>query len=188
MTVTATPVGRRGYPGAHSPFPLGHQVPAMLADDPMIRAFLAGLDEVWAPIVTTLDCFYAYLDPGTAPVDMVAFLGSWIRADVADAWNEESVRRDVAQAQRLFSMAGTAYAIRERIVPRDAESVEIDDPGATLTSAMPTDPQDWTDPGDPTVRIRVHARGELTDARVERIRSIIADLAPAHVVLDVSVR
>lgn len=187
MTVMATRPGRRGHPDARSPFPLDAQVPAMLADDPMIRAYLAGLDEVWAPIVLTLDCFYAYLDPRTAPLDMVAFLGSWIRAESADAWDEATLREDVAQAHALFTMSGTARALSERLVPRDAESVDIVDPGTTLTSAMPTNPQDWIDPADPIVRIRVRARAGATAVMKERIATTIRDLTPAHVVLDVTI-
>lgn len=188
MTVMDTRAGRRGHPDAVTPFPLEAQVPAMLAEDPMIRAFLAGLDEVWAPIVLTLDCFYAYLDPRTAPLDMVAFLGSWIRADEVDAGDEAGFRADVANAHALFAMSGTAHALREHLVPREAESVDIDDPGTTLTSVMPTNPQDWIDPADPIVRIRVQARSGVTDAMKERMRATIRDLTPAHVVLDVTFR
>jgi phage tail-like protein len=186
MTVTTTRLGRRGYPDARTPFPLESQVPAMLAEDPMIRAFLAGLDEVWAPIVQTLDCFYAYLDPRTAPLDMVTFLGSWIRADTSDAGDERLLREDVAHAHALFVLAGTAAAVRERLVPREAESVDIVDPGTTLTSTMPTNPQDWNDPVDPTVRIEVRTRAGATDVALERLRAAITDLTPAHVVLDVT--
>lgn len=187
MTVMASRMGRRGHPDARSPFPLEAQVPAMFAEDPMIRAFLAGLDEVWAPIVLTLDCFYAYLDPRTAPMDMVAFLGSWIRADISDAWDERSLREDVAQAHALFAMAGTAHAVRGRLVPREVESVDIEDPGTTLTSVMPTNPQDWMDPTEPVVRIRVRARAGTTNVMKERLRQIITDLTPAHVLLDVTI-
>jgi phage tail-like protein len=186
VTVMDMRPGRRGHPDAVTPFPLEAQVPAMLAEDPMIRAFLAGLDEVWAPIVLTLDCFYAYLDPRTAPLDMVAFLGSWIRADEVDTGDEARFRADVANAHALFAMSGTAHALREYLVPREAESVDIDDPGTTLTSVMPTNPQDWIHPADPTVRIRVRTRAEATDAMKERIRATIRGLTPAHVVLDVT--
>jgi len=186
VTVTTERPGRRGYPSARNPFPLETQVPAMLAEDPMIRAFLAGLDEVWAPIVQTLDCFYAYLDPRTAPLDMVAFLGSWIRADTVDAGDGQILREDVAQAHRLYVLMGTAAALRERLVPREAESVDIVDPGTTLTSTMPTNPQDWSDPADPIVRIGIRTHAGTTDVAKERMRAAITDLTPAHVVLDVT--
>jgi len=187
VSMTTTSVGRRGHPDARSPFPLEDQVPAMLAEDPMVRAFLAGLDEVWAPIVLTMDCFYAYLDPRTAPLDMVAYLGSWILADTVDAWNESSVRDDIARAHALFAMAGTARAIKDRLVPREAESLIINDPGTTLMSTMPTNPQDWNDSVRP-VSITVRALPGATEAVRDRIRAIIRDLTPAHVVLDVVIQ
>lgn len=186
MTVMAARMGRRGYPAARNPFPLESQVPAMIAEDPMIRAFLGGLDEVWAPIVSTLDCFYAYLDPRTAPPDMVAFLGSWILADTADTWDEATLREDVAHAHSRFALLGTSEGVKERLVPREAESVDIGDPGTTLTSTMPTNPQDWIDPADPIVRIRVHTRAGTTDVMKQRLTALIREFTPAHVVLDVT--
>jgi len=186
VTVMASRIGRRGHPDARNPFPLESQVPAMIAEDPMIRAFLAGLDEVWAPVVLTLDCFYAYLDPRTAPPDMVAFLGSWILADTADTWDEATLREDVARAHARFALLGTAQGVRDRLVPREAESVDIDDPGATLASTMPTNPQDWIDPADPIVRIRVRTPAGTTDVMKQRLRMLIREFSPAHVVLDVT--
>ena len=72
------------------------QVPAMLADDPFVRSFLASLDEVIAPAISVIDCFDAYLDPLIAPTDMVLYMGAWLLATIDDAWSEDSIRRDVA--------------------------------------------------------------------------------------------
>jgi hypothetical protein len=52
---------------------------------------------------------------------------------------------------------------------------------------MPTNPQDWIDPTEPVVRIRVRARAGTTNVMKERLRQIITDLTPAHVVLDVTI-
>jgi phage tail-like protein len=155
------------------------QIPAMLADDPLICAFLRGLDEVVAPVISVLDCFDAYLDPRLAPPDMVAFLGSWILADIDDVWSEAAIRDDVTQAHERAVWAGTARSIRDRLVPREVASVEIVESGTTLTSTMPTDPQHWDEASAPSVRI-VASEGDR-----DQLRRIASRLVPAHVTLEV---
>ena len=179
--VTTPATGRRAMPGARSPFPLETQIPAMLAEDPLVCAFLRGLDEVSAPIFSVLDCFDAYLDPRLAPPDMVAYLGSWILADIDDVWSEAAIRDDVAKAHERAVWAGTVRGIRERLVPREVASVEIVESGTTLTSTMPTDPQQWAQAGAPTVRV-VARSGDR-----EQLRRIVARLVPAHVALEVEI-
>lgn len=180
--------GRQGIPGARSPFPLSEHVPAMLSDDPMIVAFLEALDEVWAPVITTLDCFDAYLDPRLAPPDMVGYLGSWIRALTADARDEAQLRHDVAMAFRVAEWCGTAVGLREHMVPRGAEDVEVSDPGGIHTSSVATDPASWTEPEDRTVTITIigpHFVGSRGD---ERLRRMVRDLVPAHIPIDLQVQ
>jgi phage tail-like protein len=170
---------RHLVPGARSPFPLEAQIPAMLADDPMVCAFLRALDEVIAPVIHTLDCFDAYLDPHLAPPDMTAYIGSWVLADIDNVWDEAAIRDDVANAHQRASWSGTAHAIRARLVPREAASVEIEDSGATLVSMTPTSPTNWVTDDGPTVRVRIDAPD------IDRLRHIVARLVPAHVTLEV---
>ena len=180
--------GRQGIPGALSPFPLAEHVPAMLSDDPMIVAFLEALDEVWAPVITTLDCFDAYLDPRLAPPDMVSYLGSWIRALTSEARDEEQLREDVATAFHVAQWCGTAIGLLDHMVPRGADRVEIRDPGGIHTSTVATDPASWEEPEDWTVGITVinpHLAGSRGD---ERLRRMVRDLVPAHVPVDLQVQ
>jgi phage tail-like protein len=151
----------------------------MLAEDPLICAFLRSLDEVVAPVIQVLDCFDAYLDPKMAPPDMLAYIGSWILADVEDVWFEDAIRDDVAKAHERATWAGTAQAIRDRLVPREAQSVEITDSGATLVSMTPSSPSDWIGGDSPSVRVSI----EATD--LTRIRRIVSRLVPAHLLLEV---
>ena len=180
-------LGRQGIPGAVSPFPLADHVPAMLADDPMVVAFLSALDEVWAPVISTLDCFDAYLDPRLAPPDMVAYLGSWILAMIDQAQDEEQLREDVALAHRTMALVGTSTVLHERLVPREAERVEVQDTGGIHTSTTPTDPRQWSSPEDATVVISVIGSRVPGEQGAERLRRIIHDLVPAHVPVRVEV-
>lgn len=173
--------GRQGIPGARSPFPLIDRVPALLADDPMVDSFLAALDEVWAPIISTLDCFDAYLDPRLAPPDMVAYLGSWVLAPIDDARTEDDLRHDVTTAHDVASWSGTGHLLESRLVPREAEHVEIGDPGGISISTTPTDPLQWPEPDEPTVTVTVTNPTVGGRAGLERLTRMVRDLVPAHV-------
>ena len=154
MTTDAAiePLGRQGVPGAVSPFPLADHVPAMRADDPMVVAFLTARDEVWAPVISTLDCF-----------------------------------DDVAMSHRTMAMVGTSTVLHERLVPREAERVEVRDTGGIHTSTTPTDPRQWSSPDDATVVISVVSPRVPGEQGAERLRRIIHDLVPAHVPVRVEV-
>lgn len=173
-------LSRRGIPGARSPFPLVEHVPALLADDPMVVAFLEALDEVWAPIISTLDCFDAYLDPRLAPPDMVAYLGSWILALLDEARTEEQLREDVTSAHTIAAWSGTARVLHERLVPREAEAIEIIEPGGVSTSSEPTDPRAWDASADATITVSITAPRMPGPQGEERLRRLVRDLVPAH--------
>ena len=64
-------------PARTSPHPLGATLPALYLDDVFAQNLCASLDEVLAPVIGVLDCFPAYLDPRTAPPDMVDWLAGW---------------------------------------------------------------------------------------------------------------
>ena len=61
--------------GALGALPLGAILPSMNREDPFAQQLCAGLDEVLAPVVMSLDAFPAYLDLATAPADMLRWLG-----------------------------------------------------------------------------------------------------------------
>ena len=182
------PLGRHGIPGARSPFPLCQHVPALLADDPLIVAFLDALDEVWAPVISTLDCFDSYLDPMLAPPDMVAYLGTWILAMTDDARDEAQLRLDVATAFRTAEWCGTASGLEERLVPREVERLEISDPGGIHTSTVATDPLTWEEPEERTVRITVSGLRNTGSRSSENLSKVVRDLVPAHIPFDLQVR
>ena len=176
---------RRAIPGLASPFPMREQVPSMLMEDPFVGNFLDGLDEVLAPVISVLDSFDAYLDPRTAPIDMVAYLGSWLQATFDDPWDEQVLRRDVAEAYQRARTAGTTAGLYHRLVPHVLRSMTISDTGSTHASSEPTSPADWEDAPAPIVRIVAvpHAERPVDMANLERI---IRDVIPAHIGLELT--
>ena len=70
-------------PGLASPHPIGGTLPGLYADDSFAQRLCEGLDELLAPVLATLDCLPAYLDPGTAPLDLLEWLAGWVGIAVA---------------------------------------------------------------------------------------------------------
>jgi len=177
---------RRDVPGLQSPFPLRTQIPPMLQDDPSIVAFLDGLDELIAPVISVLDSFDAYLDPQIAPLDMVRYMGGWVLASMDDVWTEEIVRRDVSRAAYRAKWAGTERALHDRLVPYEVRDLTVVDPGGTMVETAPTDPSSWHDPDEFVVVLKVTPK-TAGAAEIERIERIARTVVPAHVSVRVTV-
>jgi len=177
---------RRDVPGLQSPFPLRTQIPPMLQEDPSIVAFLDGLDELIAPVISVLDSFDAYLDPQIAPLDMVRYMGGWVLASMDDVWTEEIVRRDVSRAAYRAKWAGTERALHDRLVPYEVRDLTVVDPGGTMVETAPTDPSSWHDPDEFVVVLKVTPK-TAGAAEIERIERIARTVVPAHVSVRVTV-
>lgn len=180
----ADSTGRAAVPGLPSPFPLVHLTPGLISDDPLVQQLLSALDEVLAPVISTLDCMNAYLDPDIAPIDMVKYLASWLLAEVDDEWDEAAIRRDVGQAHARAKWAGTARCLRERLVPHEVDALIIEDCGSSQALAEASDPAVWTSPETLEVVLRVKVRRKDTN-ELRRIERIARGLIPAHVSLRV---
>ena len=178
--------GRAAVPGLRSPFPMREQVPSMLMDDPFLCRLLDGLDEVIAPVTSVLDSFDAYLDPVTAPIDFVRYLGSWMLATFDDPWDSEAVRRDVQQAHRRALQNGTAAGVQDRLVPHVAQSVAMRETGAVRASITPTDPAQWEDAAEPVFHITV-VRHLDSEVDAPHLTKILRDVIPAHVGLELTI-
>ncbi|MFD8820664.1 hypothetical protein ACFV23_56645, partial [Streptomyces sp. NPDC059627] len=66
---------RGSIDGLGSSVPIGRMLPAVFADDDLALRFVAGLDDVIAPIPNVLDCLPSYFDPALAPLDFAEWRG-----------------------------------------------------------------------------------------------------------------
>ena len=57
---------------------LAPTLPALLQEDAFLTRFTAGLDDVLAPVVATLDSLDSYVDPALAPEDFLDWLAGWV--------------------------------------------------------------------------------------------------------------
>ncbi len=168
---------RRGLPGLASPFPLAATLPGLYQDDGFAQRLCAGLDEVLAPVVTTLDCLPAYLDPETTPADVLAGMAGWVGIavdDVAPGRRRELVRR----AAELYRWRGTARGVRAAVAAWCGVEPEVVESGASGWSAEAGAPF----PGDPEPALLVRVRvPEPSAVDVRGLDALVAAVTPAHV-------
>jgi phage tail-like protein len=167
---------RGTVPGLTSPHPIGQTLPALYADDSLAQQLCLALDEVLAPAIASLDCLPAYLDPATAPADLLEWLAGWVGVTLARGLPERQRRRLVAAAARLYAWRGTMYGIRAIVELSTGQDPDIRESGATAWSPVPQAAL----PGHPAAGLVISLRA---DPRIEEsnLRALIASFVPAHV-------
>ena len=161
-----------------TPHPLADTLPAMLREDAMARGLCAGLDEVLAPVLSTLDAFPAYLDLTTTPADLVPWLGQWLGIVVDGGAQVARDRELLARAAELQTRGGTATGIAQAVEAAHGVDVEIQESGAASWSTSPGGEL----PGEPGAAIVVVVRprpGQVVD--LDRLDALVSALKPAHV-------
>jgi phage tail-like protein len=176
--------GRLGQPGQPVRHPVGATLPAVYDDDRIARLLLGAIDEMLAPVQSTLDCLTAYVDAGAAPDDFVDWLGECVGAPFED-WMPPALRRRLLRATgRLQAARGTkAGLVALLTVALGTRDVEVTGGGGTWWSAVAGS----TVPGEvvPLVVRVATRRGDAVDAaRVERL---VASAVPAHLPFRVEV-
>lgn len=162
-----------------SPHPLGATLPALYLDDSFTQRFCAALDEILAPDIAVLDCFPAYLDPGTAPPDLLDWLASWLGLVGARSLPVERRRRLVARAAELHAWRGTPRAVRELVELASGLEVEVEESGGASWSreaggALPGRARPW-------LLVRVRTGEEGADVDEDLLTRLLELVVPAHV-------
>ncbi len=172
-------------PGLASPHPLGESLPALFREDPFAQRLCQSLDDVLAPVIATLDSLPAYLDPSTAPDDMLGWLAGWMGI-VLDGHQSAERQRELVQAGvELLQWRGTARGVRAAVgALLDTEPEIVESGGAgwseTAGAALP-----GSDRPELLVRIAVE---DPESFDVRRLEALIAMIKPAHVPHRVEVR
>ena len=164
--------------GLRSPHPLGPSLPALYQDDDFAQRFLSGLDEVLAPVFSTLDNFDAYLDPWLTPDDFLSWLAGWVGIALDDGWDVARRRAIVARAVELYRMRGTASGLAGQVEIQTGGTVEIVENGATSWSVDPGGEL----PGSPEPLVVV--RVTVPDPKAldtQRLDALVTAAKPAHV-------
>jgi len=174
---------RGTVPGLATPYPLATLLPAVYQEeDPFVARFTAGLDDVLAPVIATLDSLEAYVDPLLAPEDFLEWLAGWVGVVTNDNAPIALHRATVARAAELHRMRGTAAGLRTTLELLTGGDVEITESGGVARSDTPGTPA----PGDPVPWVRVRVRvpagtGWSTDALLAAVEAAVVAAKPAHV-------
>jgi phage tail-like protein len=160
------------------PYPLRTLMPSVFQEDEFTVRWTTGLDDVLAPIVSTLDCIAAYLDPATAPADFLDWLAGWFGVAMDENLPLSRRRAAVTGAVDLYRMRGTSSGLRARLELAAGVPVEVTDSGGVAWSQTPnTDP-----PGEDVPWLVVRVLAGETDVVAERtLDELIAADKPAHV-------
>ena len=167
---------RGAVEGLRSAHPLGRTLPALYQDDDFVQRLCSGLDEVLAPVLLTLDGLPAYLDPGTAPEDVLEWLGGWVglAVEAPDARRRTLVR----EAVELHRWRGTVQGVRRALAAALDLECDVEDTGGSAWSSDPGASPPGTAPAALTVTVR---SDDPDSVDVERVESLVAAVTPAHV-------
>lgn len=161
-------------PGATAPSQIASALPAMYADDEFAGRLTDALDEVTAPLHTSLDSLDAYVDPLLAPADYLQWLASWVGV-TADLRGAD--RASVAGAAGRHAVRGTPAGLLDevvRVAGVSASDVEISEPGGVTWSASAG--VSVTAAAAREVRVRV--RGTVAEQEV--LRAVVVASVPLH--------
>ena len=170
--------------GLETAAPLGPMLPAIYQEDEFAMRFVAGFDDVLAPVLTTLDCLVDYFDPALTATDFLEWLAGWVGIEVDEAWQTERRRAAVATAVEMYRMRGTISGLRANLEVLSGGRVEITDSGGVAWSTSPMGPL----PGQESPRLAVRVTlPEVTERTTKAIDAIVTAAKPAHVVHRVEV-
>lgn len=178
---------RRGLEGLQNRCPLSDLLPPVFhqPDDPrdpgpvppFALRLCAGLDEVLAPVVVTLDCLGDYLDPALSPPDFLGWLAQWLGLALDQNWPEAKRRALVGAASELYRWEGTVRGIGSYVRLLAGVEPEVVDNGGVAWSAEPGGELPGGGTEELVVRVPVRPGTELDPSQLE---AVVAAAKPAH--------
>lgn len=165
--------------GLDTPHPIGETLPSILQEDALTMRLTSAFDDVIAPVIATLDCLYAYVDPRLAPADFLEWLAGWVGVTLDENWPVERKRVTVLLAITLYQSRGTLAGLREHLEVVTGGTVELHDSGGVSWSTAP----DGEFPESPAPRLAVRVTGpDSPVVRYSVVDAIVGAAKPAHVV------
>jgi phage tail-like protein len=161
-----------------SPRPLGETLPSVYLTDFFAQQLCAAFDELLAPIFATLDCFPAFLDPGTTPEDMLDWLAGWIGLTMDADIDTARKRELIAAGAALMPWRGTVRGVREAVAAAFNAEAEIIESGGVQWSTRP----DSDAGGAPVQALLVRiVTDEPATIDLRRLDAVVEAVKPAHV-------
>lgn len=165
--------------GLGTPYPLGSLLPTVYQEDDFAMRLTSSLDELLAPIISTLDCLDAYVDPLLAPLDFLEWLAGWVGIAVDPHWPVDRARIAVAHAVELYRIRGTVAGLRAYAEVLTGGQAEVVDNGGADWSVTPGGDL----PGEDTPRLAIRVTVDDPDSvSFGLLDALMAAAKPAHVV------
>lgn len=180
----AAPVsGGRGLMAGLVPaLPIAATLPSVLQDDDFCVRLTSAFDEALAPVITTLDCLTAYLDPNLAPQDFADWLADWVGVEMDETWPPECRRSLVSEAISLYRRRGTTRALSRHVELYAGALPSIEDSGGCSWSPNPDSPLPGSPTPSVTVRLELDEQGHVDPIVLNRI---VRANRPGHVPYEV---
>ncbi|MFI6294780.1 phage tail protein I [Nonomuraea sp. NPDC050790] len=161
--------------GLASAHPMGEQLPAIFTGD-NAQNLTRALDEVLAPVLTTLDCLDSYLDPALTPSDMLPWLAGWVAIGFGEQMREDQRRALVAEAVSLHRGRGTLGALIRLVKTLTGIDAQVTDSGGVGWSTRPGGDL----PGTDEATVTIHLPDE-TEVDSKWLWEVLELGVPAHV-------
>ena len=169
---------RGAVDGLRSPHPLGPRLPSVFAEDDLAQRYVAGLDDLFAPLLSVLDSLEAYFSPALAPIDFVGWLAEWVGAELHGDEPDRQARGAVATAAALHRLRGTPRGLSAAVRLAFGVTPEIVESGGATWSERPLGAL----PGEPEPRLDVLLRvADPAAVDESRLAALVAAVRPAHV-------
>jgi phage tail-like protein len=176
---------RADLAGLPSPHPITATLPGVYQGQSFLERFCDALDEVVAPVLSTLDNLPAYLDVGTAPADFLPWLAYWLGMPLDPGQRSSAQREVLSTASSQQGWQGTARGVTLAVESVFGCRAQVEESGGADWSLDPGAPL----PGQPDTAMVVRAfvaPGRTVDER--RLDIVVTLLKPAHVAHRVEVR
>jgi phage tail-like protein len=168
---------RRSADGIAARYSLAGAVPALYHDDEFFMGLIGGFDAVLAPIQAVVDDLDAYVDPLTAPPDLLEWVGTWMGLRVNRRWPVQRRREFVARALSVYLWRGTKRGIEEAVELYTGVRPDVTDSGGVSASPEPLGDM----PGSRQRSVAVVVRTSDPTIDADLVDRIVADVKPAHV-------
>jgi len=164
--------------GLPSPHPLVGTLPGIYQEKSFTERFCTALDDVLAPVLSTMDNMAAYFDVATTPDDMLPWLSVWLGVPADVPLPAERRRKVMLAAARMHGWQGTRRGVELAVESALGLRTVVTETGAADWSLDASAPL----PGRPrpamVVQVHVPPGGALDERRVD---AVVDSVKPAHV-------
>ena len=176
---------RTGLHELPSPHPIAGTLPGIYQGPGFVERFCCALDDVLAPVLSTLDNLPAYLDVSTTPADLLPWLAYWIGMPVAPGQSGGSQREVLHAATQVHGWQGTPRGVQLAITAILGVRAVVEETGGADWSLDADAPLPGESQQAMVVRVFVPAGRTVDETQLD---ILVTSLKPAHVAHRVEVR